>query len=337
MWRIVELQQKIVPELVDVMQHRLMILQKIELYQPIGRRALARETGMTERVLRGEVELLKEQGLIEILPVGMSLTQEGRRLVHRLFPVLLRFTNLSEWEEMLAKRLGLEKVYIVPGDSKEDGSVKKEMGRMAAHFLKNNIQNGDRIAVTGGTSIAAMAEMVYREQPYPDVQVYPARGGLGERVDIQANTIAARLADQLGGTYMLLQVPDHLSQETYQSLIEEPYIRERVERIRSARMIFHGIGNALEMARRREATSDVIKLLEQREAVSEAFGCYFNAEGQLVYQMATIGLRLEDLKDKLCIAVAGGSDKASAIISLAKTGIFRILVTDEGAAKEILT
>lgn len=336
MWSLMEQQQKIVPDLLDVMQHRLMILQQIDHHQPIGRRALARILQQTERVLRAEVDLLKEQGLIDFQSVGMYITHEGKQLLHRLYPLMLRLNGLHDRELELARRLNIEKVFIVSGDSSIDANVQREIGRMAAHYLTDNVREQDRIAVTGGTTMATLAEMLYSEENYPEVTFVPARGGLGEQLKSQANLIVADLAAKLRAKYMMLQVPDHLSSEAYHSLIEEPYIHERLELIRSARIVFHGVGDALTMAEKRNASQEVLQRIRDSNAVSEAFGAYFDELGQLVYQMPTIGLRAEDLQGKLCVAVAGGSDKARAIRSLAKTGIFQVLITDEGSANSLL-
>ena len=53
----------------------------------------------------------------------------------------------------------------------------------------------------------------------------PARGGLGESVDMQANTIASIMAKKTGCQYRLLHVPDHLGEEAYQSFIQDPQIQ----------------------------------------------------------------------------------------------------------------
>ncbi len=336
MWRFIENQRKIVPELLEVMKNRLTILQQLEHHQPIGRRALARIVKQTERVLRSEVDLLKEQGLIEFQSIGMHITHEGKQILHRFYPLLLRLNGFHDRERELASWLSIEKAFIVPGDSSIDPNVQREIGRMAALYLTDNIREQDRIAITGGTTMASLAEMLYSEQSHPKVTFLPARGGLGELVKSQANQIVAEMASKLGAQYVMLQVPDHLSSDAYHSLIEEPYIRERLEWIRSARMVFHGVGNALAMAEKRNASQEVIKRIRESKAVSEAFGAYFNEAGKLVYQMPTIGLRPEDLQGKVCIAVAGGSDKAKAIHSLAKTGIFQVLITDEGSANSLL-
>ena len=79
----------------------------------------------------------------------------------------------------------------------------------------------------------------------------PARGGLGESVDMQANTIASIMAKKTGGQYRLLHVPDHLRRGSVSILIQDPRFRKLLMLIRSARIVVHGIGDAMVMARRR--------------------------------------------------------------------------------------
>lgn len=336
MWKLIETQLKLVPELTEHMLHRLRILQMIEHNEPIGRRTLARLLNQTERVLRSEVDVLKAQGLLDIKPSGMYITHEGKNVLHRLYPIMIRLQGNREQELKLARLLQIERAYIVPGDSSTDRKVQREIGRMASQVLLERLIDDDRVAVTGGSTLAAMAEMLYSEQKYPKVQFYPARGGLGEQLQTQANQIAAALAEKLNASYIMLQIPDHLSSEAYERIIEEPYIRERLEKIRSARLVFHGIGNAIEMAKKRNASREIMQLLIEKGAICEAFGTYFDEEGQIVYQIPTIGLTPQDLQNKQCIAVAGGSEKALAIRSLAKASIFQVLITDQGSADAIL-
>lgn len=84
MRQLIELQRQLVPELLDVMSKRYKILQQVMLAGTIGRRALANVMAMTERVLRAETELLKEQGLLLISPSGMSLSEDGKKVLEQL-------------------------------------------------------------------------------------------------------------------------------------------------------------------------------------------------------------------------------------------------------------
>ena len=54
----------------------------------------------------------------------------------------------------------------------------------------------------------------------------PARGGLGEDIQNQANTICSKMAEQTGSKHRVLYVPDQVSKEIYQSIIKDPEIHE---------------------------------------------------------------------------------------------------------------
>lgn len=57
------------------------------------------------------------------------------------------------------------------------------------------------VAVTGGTTIEAVAEMMTPDSKNRELLFVPARGGLGEDVKNQANTICAHMAEKASGTY----------------------------------------------------------------------------------------------------------------------------------------
>ena len=194
------------------------------------------------------------------------------------------------------------------------------------------------LAVSGGTSCAAVADML-PEGPAPaGIEVVPARGGLGEVVDYQANIIAARVAQKLKARYRLLHLPDSLGTEALQIVMKDEKIQEILAMINSAKVLLHGIGTADEMARCRNATPEEIKKLESKGAVGEVFGLFFNARGEIVERIPGLGLYLEDLIKcaKHVIVVAGGRRKAEAIIAIVGNHPRDILVLDEGAARRIL-
>lgn len=92
------------------------------------------------------------------------------------------------------------------------------------------------------------------------------------------------------------------------------------------------------MAERRNLSAKEQKIIDNGEAVSEAFGDFFDQSGKLVYKVPRIGLHVRDLdKIKYVIAIAGGQSKAKAIQSYMKNAPHHtILITDEGASKLIL-
>ncbi len=74
---LIKIQQKLIPQVIELMEKRYSILRQISLSEPIGRRTLSNVLGISERVVRSETEFLKEQGLIEVAVSGMTMTQEG--------------------------------------------------------------------------------------------------------------------------------------------------------------------------------------------------------------------------------------------------------------------
>ncbi|MBU9722224.1 MULTISPECIES: sugar-binding transcriptional regulator [Bacillaceae] len=336
---LLDIQKKLVPDLLEVLEMRFGILRFLRLMQPIGRRSLANSLEMSERVLRSEVTFLKDQGLIQIASSGMTLTDDGYNLLTKLEEVMKEVADIRNMEQELKDKLNISEVYIVPGDSDEYSWVKKEMGRACISIMKGKLSSrGNTIAVTGGTSIAAVAEMMVPDSDLKEALFLPARGGLGEQVENQANTICATMARKVMGTYRLLHVPDQLSKESYDSLIEETSIKEILDLLRSADIVFHGIGVATTMAERRNSKAEVLDKLKNESAVAEAFGYYFDKSGSIIHKVLTIGLQLEDLAEiPHIIAVAGGESKAKAIQAYMKHGASQILVTDEGAAKAILS
>jgi central glycolytic genes regulator len=336
--QLIHAQKKLLPDLLQIMQKRYEILQYIRLTEPIGRRSLASSLGISERILRAEVQFLKDQNLIDIKPSGMSLTTEGSSLLLILEETMKDVSGLTRLEIKLKGRLNLENVIIVSGNSDQSPWVKKEMGRAAAACMKDRWIGENIVAVTGGTTMAAVADMLSPDPKNRKLLFVPARGGLGENVKNQANTICADMADKASGNYKLLHVPGQLSAESYHSIIEEPSIKELLSIIKSATMVIHGIGDAKTMAKRRNTPEEDMKMIEQNHAVAEAFGYYFNREGEVVNRVHSVGIQLDDLPSfPEIIAVAGGASKAMAIEAyFKKNRNTTVLVTDEGAAKQLL-
>jgi central glycolytic genes regulator len=329
--------KKLLPDLLPVMQTRMRILQYIRLTQPIGRRNLSASLNMTERVLRSEVQVLKEQNLIHIASSGMTLTDEGTALVIALEDFMREISGLKLLEEQLKERLKLEEVFVVAGDSDESPWVKKEMGRASVACIKDRLEANNIVAVTGGTTLAAVADMMQMDLKNLNALFVPARGGIGESVENEANTICANMAKNTNSSYRLLYVPDHVSSEVYASIVTEPSVKSILDLIHSSNIVIHGIGDALTMARRRKTPEADWNKIVEGNAVGEAFGYYFNEQGQVIHKVLTVGMQLEDLEHiPHVIAVAGGSSKAKAIQAVVRQGHTSLLVTDEGAAKELL-
>lgn len=336
--QILKLQQKLVPEFIELLQKRYNILRTIYYNQPIGRRILANNLGIGERVVRSEISFLKEQKLIEVNTPGMSVTEEGEEILNSLKEIIHELKGLTEIEEIIKTKLNLREVIVVPGNVSEDPTVMNEIGRVSALYLKSILTKDDTIiALTGGSSVKALVDNFPKTASDSNMLVVPARGGMGRDVELQANTLTASLANKLKASYRLLHVPDKISNDALNMMLKEKEVNEIVEDIRKANILIYGIGSAHNMALRRGLSDEMIEKLNKLGAVGEAFGYYFNQNGEIVYSTPTIGVNHEDMKNfETLIAVAGGRNKAKAIIATERSNFNSVLITDEGAAKEIV-
>lgn len=334
---ILKLQQKIVPELVELLEKRYGILRTIYYNQPIGRRVLANNLGIGERIVRSEINFLKNQNFIEINTPGMTITKEGEEIIDKLKDFIHELKGLSEIEKFIKENLKLRKVLVVPGNLDEDRTIINEIGRAAANYVKETIKDNSIIAITGGSTIKEVIDNVPKLSNLKDIVVVPARGGMGINVETQANTLVAKLASKINGKYKLLHVPDNLSDKAMNTIMEEKDISDILETVYNANILIYGIGRAEKMAKRRNLPEEELSKVEEFGAVGEAFGYYFNKEGEIVYSTPSIGIKNEQIgKIETLIAVAGGKSKAEAIVSTQKNSSNSILVTDEGAAREIM-
>lgn len=331
------MQQKIVPELMDLLEKRYNILRAIYYNEPIGRRILANRLEIGERVVRTEINFLKEQNLIHIGVPGMTVTPEGEEIIDKLKDFIHEFKGLSEIEEIIKTQLNIKEAIIVPGDIEEDHTVMNELGRTAALYLKGIIKNKDIIAVTGGTTLKQVIDNLPNLPYFKETIVVPARGGMGKKVEIEANTLAASLANKLGATYKMLHVPENLSNAAFTTILNEKSVKDVRDILQSSNIVIYGIGRADDMSRRRGLTQEEIDDILNRGSVGEAFGYYFNNEGDVVYSTPSIGLTIDEIKKaQYLIAVAGEKSKAEAIVATERNNIKGVLITDEGAAIEII-
>lgn len=334
MEKVVQLHRKIAPEFTAMLEQRYDILRHIGYEGPVGRRALANMLAIGERIVRAQVDFLKDTGLVEFSQLGMKITGDGQALLVDLAEYVRLLHGLTELEQELSRKLGLKKVIVIPGDS-TDSMVQRDLGRAAASVLAQYLGDHTIIAVSGGSTLARVAEAVHVTRP--DATVIAARGGLGERVEYQANAIAALMATKLGGKYRLLHLPEGVSPEVIEVLRSQDAAMFTVtEVIKQADILVHGIGRAYEMAIRRGHDVHTVNDIMHHGAVGEALGHYCSLAGEPVYITNAIGLRLNDLAGiGVVIAVAGGAGKAEAIVAVTSAGGQDVLVTDEAAARAI--
>ena len=332
----VEWQRRLAPEAIKLTQERYGLWRELHHEGFRGRRALAQCLGVSERTARQHIEFLKNAGLVDSSNSGVTLTGDGESALEELNLYVRQLSGLSSLEKSLADAFGLSEVVVVPGDSDEDSSVLQELGRAGADILLHYLKPQNVIAVGGGSTLAQVAKGVHKN--IPGIVVVPARGGLGETVEVQANTVASVLAHGLSGQYRMLHMPDGLKEKAINLVLEaNPDMQEILELIQKADILIQGIGRSEDMANRRRVSSKLLKEIQSSGAVGEAMGYYFDKNGKVIHETGSVGMKLKDLnKVRFVLAVSGGKSKGEAILAVLRAGGQNGLITDEGAARQII-
>ncbi len=294
------------PDLMEALVSRALVLERISILQPVGRRALAQRMGIPEREARMLTDLLREDGLISVSPAGMTLSERSYEILDSVRELVRSRTGLASLEAQLQKLLGIERVRVVPGDVDSDPGVMDEVGRVAGIRLRKLLMPGMILAVNGGSTVHSVSRHIPRGADM-DVTVLPARGGLGRSAETQANTLAEQIALKLGGKHKPLYLPDNLPQSALKELIKLDEIREPLEEIKRADVLLYGIARADEMARNRLMSESAISDLVRKGAVAEVLGHCFDINGRLLASASGLGLPEDSFsRIPVLMAVAAG-------------------------------
>ena len=151
---------QIAPDLMDEVELRALILERVAALEPIGRRALAARLHLAEREVRAAAEALKRAGCLTQSASGMELTTQGQNLVETARAISGGRRTLSGIELTLSQRLNVERVCVVRGDADIDSGVMEEVARAAARQIRFLLQDAHVMAVTGGRTVALTAEAI---------------------------------------------------------------------------------------------------------------------------------------------------------------------------------
>ncbi|MBS4770317.1 hypothetical protein KG090_03915 [Carnobacteriaceae bacterium zg-ZUI240] len=331
---------KLVPEAQQQFSRRLSILLLVELNEVIGRRTIADSLKLSERIVRNEIEQLKQLGFVTQSKNGLSLTDNGRVFLSDIHRDSKNEQERLVLQEQLKNKYQLRDCIVVPGDATVNQDTIIHLGQALSNILNRVLPTGENIlSVSGGTTLSKVVSHVSKNvAKNRQFYVVPTRGSGSGDLSIQANTISHTLAQRLNGETLNLYIPEQISSSSQELLLEDPTISNTVSLLKKSNCLIYSIGDATIMASRRGASAKEIDRIKESGAVGEAMGVFFNAHGQIVYRLARIGLYIDDLHNLPCeVLVVGGSSKALALSAYLKMVPQQtILIVDETLANLVL-
>lgn len=334
----------LIPEIEELLPLRLKILELLSHESgPIGRKLLAQKMSLSERSLRTQLDVLRAKELIEVTHSGIHLGGPGRLVLEDLTrDYVLHRESGDKIQQALKEELGLATCYLVEGESQDPKDLAKGFALAVIDILNRETSSAIDVAVTGGTTLANLAHYLTSDlTSQREVTFISSRGGVPGDVHIQSNTVAGLMAQATGGYYLPLYLPDSMPEKAYQEVLQDPAIQETLTRSQRADAILLSIGSAQAMAQRRQLSPEHQALIRQKKAVGEAFGSFFNQEGDIIFSLPRIGVQLEDLQRfPLILIIVAGENKAIATRGfynmLKQWDLQTILICDENLANHVL-
>ena len=287
----------------------------------IGRR-IRRSRSMVSRLLQEA----RDRGLVQI---------------HVTYPL----RTDRQLERGLVDNFALGEARVLTGDDLDRDSMLRRIGRLGAMALQSRLHSDVNVTVGWGAALHALVRAM------PDIQldgvmVLQAMGSVGgsdPRVD--GSDLARSLAGRLNGDFRFLPAPLIVSSvEAARSLLADRTIAGTLALAAEAEIALTGIGSidSEHSGLVRAGYFDQAHLTRLRRAgvVGDFMGHLIDADGRildLVENRRVVGLRPDELSGVgTVIGIAGGVEKAPAILATLRAGWLDVLVTDAAAAAAVL-
>lgn len=305
-----------------------LIISVAERYYEFGQtqQEIADQLGISRPKVSRLLTRARQEGIVQISIVNpFSREKEvARELVEKYHPY------------------GLKDAVVVPTSLREDALIAQKLGQVAASYLCEHLSDGEVVGIGRGRTIYEMVKAL-PEREFPNVQIVPLSGGLGQAdARFQVNEMAHRAAEKLRGRCVYLYAPAIVeSQQSKKALYSVPHIRKAVQLWDHLDWAIVGIGSidSPHNAEYFQVMKHLIDVLDVKNAVGDICLWHFDFNGSFCKGKHDILISItpEQLKrSKKTVAVAGGAKKVGAIAAALKGGIVSVVVTDEYTARKVL-
>lgn len=301
----------------------------------LSQQEIAERMGTTRSNVSRMLKAAKEQGLIEI-----RIVHPARRDV--------------ALEETIKRRFRIADVRVAAFDLGGAGPTAgassqrllTQVAKLTASWLDDALHDGMLVGLSWGTTLQAVVSAIVPERRHA-VEIVQLVGGLSAlRPGASGHDIARELAERVGATYSYLHAPAVLeSAAACQTLLQEPSIRDYLDRARRAEIAVVGVG-----ARGVSTSARIIDQLnlsgperaelEASGYVGDVCGRFFDLGGHEVRSVArdrVLAVGLDDLRRiPTVVGVLAGREKALGALGALRGRILDVLVCDESAARTIL-
>jgi len=306
---------------------------------------LARVASMYYEEHRTQQQIAEELGISRS---GVSrLITEARELGIVEIIVHHPLQTSSSLEAALIEKYELKDARVLVGRMDENrGDPLKRLGELAARYFEGLLHDGMTIGISWGGALYEMIRAI-RPRSHHNVEIVQLIGATGAEATPTSGPILAQLlAERLRCRSYQLHAPLIVEDaRARKALLRERHIRETLERARRSDIALVGIGTTragyYSLVRAGYLAESDAAEVRRNGAVGDVCAQHYDYDGNWLdidLNRRVIGIDHEALRSiDTVIGVAGGVVKAQAIHGALKGRYVNVLVTDESAARRLLT
>lgn len=248
-------------------------------------------------------------------------------------------------EEAMKSAFALREARVLRSQGRSFDSIRNGLGKLGANLLEESLGDNSTLGVSYGRSLASTVEQVQPRQG-EGFTVVPIIGALGsDNPLIEGIDLTRQLATKLGARYRYLHAPLLVEDRRTRDLfLQEPTVNDVIQIAANADVVLIGIGSLQAQSSGIIWTGYITRKerdwLDNIGVVGHMCAQFFDVKGKVLdiglnHRSISIGLEALRRVDNV-IAVAGTTDKASAILGALNGGCIDSLVTDDRAARQVL-
>lgn len=254
--------------------------------------------------------------------------------------------KLREIAERLQRQLGLQEVILVstPAEAGTDTRLVSEaIAHTAAEALPRILAKSHFVGVGWGYTIYQTA-LLQARQEFPGKMTFIPLVGISDENNpyLQSNVIVDRFAEKFQAKSYYTSVPAYLKRGSPRMSIEEDRysrLKQQWEKLDAAIV---GLGPRFSRGDFliSEASEEYKRLIASSQTVGDILANFFYKDGSVLdssgfYEQVSLPLaRLKGIRNVVCLA--GGAAKVPALVTAARQGYIKTLITDSQTAEAML-
>jgi DNA-binding transcriptional regulator LsrR (DeoR family) len=307
-----------------------LLAQVAEMYyvEDLNQAAIAKELFFSRSKVSRLLTEAREAGLVEVT-IKHSLRRD------------------SDLERQISEKYQIDNALILKSWNYSLSLMLRTLGRLAAKYIDDHLEDGSTIGISWGTAVFEIANG-FRPRNLKNFQVIQVIGSIGTGDPaIDGPEVARQIAANYSGKYFTLNAPVIVNNKnTRDGLLKERKIHDVIEKANRADIIVAGIGSS-DPGRSGLVRAgyllgeEMIKISQETGAVGDICACLFNQDGEyqnIHFNDRVVGISLDQIKASPAevIGIAGGEEKAEAILGALRGNLINTLITDDKAAERIL-